>query len=98
MQRVIGALLGASLMFFAVGAYFSNEPASKTDNGRIMIVVALMFGFITFLNSVFPKQKANDKQISPQPMILKCPKCGKEVKQEFNVCPFCGEPLKNEQK
>ena len=97
MKRFIGAILGASLMFFAVGAYFSNEPASKTDNGRIMIVVALMFGFMTFLNSVFPKQKESNKQINSQPNTSKCPKCGKEVKQEFNVCPYCGESL-NQQK
>ena len=23
-----------------------------------------------------------------------CPKCGKEVTEEMNVCPYCGNPLK----
>ncbi len=56
-NRVIGSLLGFLLIFFAVGAYFSNEPASKTDNGRLVIVLALIFGFISFMNNVFPKNK-----------------------------------------
>lgn len=25
--------------------------------------------------------------------ILSCPKCGQDIKEDFNVCPYCQQPL-----
>jgi len=35
--RIIGVLFGGMMMYFAVGAYYFNEAASKTETGQIGI-------------------------------------------------------------
>lgn len=42
-------------MAFLVGAYPLDETSSETQNVRMMIVVAFLFGFRTFANNVFQK-------------------------------------------
>lgn len=90
--RVIGALLGAALMFFAVGAYLSNEPASKTDQGRIMVIAAFAFGFVMVISNAAGGSKAT-KPAPVLPTQPVCPTCNKPVQADYQICPYCATAL-----
>lgn len=90
--RVIGALLGATLMFFAVGAYLSNEPASKTDQGRIMVIVAFVFGFLMVISNLSTASKPS-KAVNLPPVQPVCPTCKKPIQADYQVCPYCATTL-----
>jgi hypothetical protein len=99
--KIIGTLLGLALMGFAIGAYFSNEPASKTQQGQIAIVFALMFGFFTVignLGSSKSKRRTTEPSasatISIPPTTSTCPRCSNQISPEYAVCPYCGIVLK----
>lgn len=101
--RIIGIILGAALIYFAVGAYFSNEPAAQTDTGRIMIFVAGAFGILTFLSNLFPtKTKSTGMPQVPTPAASSIPAdskqntcyaCKQPVEPSFQHCPHCGVRL-----
>ena len=90
--RVVGALLGAALMFFAVGAYLSNEPASKTEQGRIMVIVAFVFGFLMVISNAAAGSKAG-KPAPVLPTQPQCPSCKKPVQADYQICPYCATAL-----
>lgn len=91
--KIIGIILGGSMMFFAIGAYFSNEPSANTQNGRIAIVFSLVMGFLLFINNVFPN-KSNDVHKPTKTNFPKCPSCSRKIEETFKVCPFCQYQLK----
>lgn len=91
-NRVIGALLGAALMFFAVGAFLSNEPASKTDQGRIIVILAFVFGFLMVISNATAGSKATKPSpVSPTQPV--CPTCKKPILADYQVCPYCATTL-----
>jgi RNA polymerase subunit RPABC4/transcription elongation factor Spt4 len=90
--RVIGALLGAALIFFAVGAFLSNEPASKTDQGRIMIIVAFVFGFLMVVSNAAAGSKPT-KSVSLPASQPECPTCKKPIQADYQICPYCATSL-----
>lgn len=95
--RVIGTILGILLIVFAVGAYFSDEPSSKTDTGRIAILGAFLFGLFTVggnLGSTKAKPQVKLPEVKPVVDSRICPMCAKPVSADFTVCPYCATPLK----
>lgn len=95
-SRVIGTLLGILLIVFAVGAYFSDEPASKTDTGRIAILGAFLFGLFTVggnLGSTTVKKQVTSPMVIPAVALPTCPSCHKPVSNDFTVCPYCATVL-----
>jgi DNA-directed RNA polymerase subunit RPC12/RpoP len=97
--RIIGILLGAALVIVAVGAYFSGEPASQTQNGRIAILFAAIMGvfMIAGNSSAGKKQEAPIRQPAPAPappVKPLCPACGRQISSEYLVCPYCGKRLR----
>ncbi len=90
--RVIGALLGAALMFFAVGAYLSNEPASKTEQGRIMVIVAFVFGFLMVISNATAGSKSTKPVQVPSAQPV-CPTCKKPIQADYQICPYCATSL-----
>jgi membrane protease subunit (stomatin/prohibitin family) len=95
--RIVGFLLGAALIYFSVGAYFSNEAAAQTDTGRIMIFVAGALGFLMVVSNLFPAKTPEAKpttvtNASPQ-AEHKCPACNKPIEKSFHHCPHCGVNL-----
>jgi RNA polymerase subunit RPABC4/transcription elongation factor Spt4 len=97
-KRIVGSLLGLGMMALSVGAYLSDEPASKTDKGLLIIAVFFVFGFIAFLNGMIGKKATPSVPQTPSqvmtPTILLCPACQKPVSPEFTVCPYCATVLK----
>jgi len=97
-KRIVGSLLGIGMMVLSVMAYLSDEPASKTDKGLLLIVVIFVFGFIAFLNGMIGKKAGPAvPQTVPTTMIQKtllCPSCQKPVSSDFSVCPYCATVLK----
>jgi predicted amidophosphoribosyltransferase len=94
--RIIGFILGAALIYFSVGAYFSNEPASQTDTGRIMIFVAGAFGILMVISNLFPTKTPQVKQVVTQtstPIEITCPACNQPIEKTFQHCPHCGVNL-----
>lgn len=94
--RVIGTILGILLIVFAVGAYLSDEPSSKTDTGRIAILGAFLFGLFTVggnLGSTKTKQEVKLPEVKPVVDTKTCPSCSKPVSADFTVCPYCATPL-----
>lgn len=97
-KRIVGSLLGLGMMVLSVGAYLSNEPASKTDQGLLLIVLIFVFGFIAFLNGVIGKKAVpaapQTVPVSKIQQPLLCPSCQKPISSEFSVCPYCATILK----
>ena len=96
--RIIGFLLGSALIYFSVGAYFSNEAAAQTDTGRIMIFVAGALGFLMVISNLFPTKPPQTQQtaINQKPVLpdLTCPACQKPIEASFHHCPHCGVNLR----
>lgn len=95
--RIIGFLLGSALIYFSIGAYFSNEAAAQTDTGRIMIFVAGAFGILLVISNLIPAKTPQTNQTvqtqaSPQ-SDLTCPACQKPIEKSFHHCPHCGVSL-----
>lgn len=99
--RIIGIILGAALIYFSVGAYFSSEPAAQTDTGRIMIFVAGAFGILTLLSNLFQTKSTSASQIptlttSAVPTEANkntCYACKRPIEAAFQHCPHCGVRL-----
>jgi len=89
-KKIIGILIGLGCMALSVMAYFSNEPASKTDFGRITTIgVSILMGNLSSKKTITPIQPTLVIPLAP-----KCPACGKEISNEFSVCPYCATVLK----
>ena len=96
-KKIVGVILGLGMMGLAVGAFLSNEPASKTDQGHIVILVVFVMGLSVMVNGLTAKTKP-----TPSPVILgspvvlgpTCPSCHKPVSSDFAVCPYCATVLK----
>jgi len=94
-RKVIGTLFGLAIMIFAVMAFFSGEPASKTDFGRIITLVVFVFGFSIAVGNLSSKNPVTQTPPTPIiPVTPNCPSCGKTVAAEFAVCPYCATVLK----
>lgn len=97
-KKVIGTLFGLGIMVFAVMAFISNEPASKTDFGRITTLVVFVFGLSVMVGNLSAKRPVPPTPpIVPIPVVPlgpQCPSCGKAVSAEFAVCPYCATTLK----
>lgn len=95
--RIVGFILGSVLIYFSVGAYFSNEAAAQTDTGRIMIYVAGAFGILMVISNLFPAKTPQTMQTVKMPASfqpsLSCPSCQKPVEISFQHCPHCGVNL-----
>lgn len=105
--RVIGILFGLGMVGLAVGAYFSGEPASRTDQGRIVTVVFGLMGLLMFVNNLTGKTKTDAPMAppaaAPPPATAAptpfgntgtaCPSCHRPVSADHRFCPTCGTPL-----
>lgn len=96
MKRVLGVLIGTGLVVLAIGAFFSNEAASKTSSGRIAILFAAVMGSVMVINNLVGSSgKANSPAPAPVPQAAPpCPRCGKPLSPEYSHCPYCGSKLK----
>ncbi|MDP2813061.1 MAG: zinc ribbon domain-containing protein [Erysipelotrichaceae bacterium] len=94
LRRIIGFILGAALIYFSVGAYFSDEPASKTDIGRIMAFVAGAFGLLMVISNLFATKTPQVNQAvvtqASDPIKVPCPVCQQPIDKTFHHCPHCG--------
>ncbi len=83
-----GTVLIAGLMMLALGILsYASMP------GFVLAFAGLFFavyGAVIYTGGQTPIKTPQDK--------LYCKKCGKEVKQDFNLCPYCGEKLVIEKK
>lgn len=100
-KKVIGSLLGLGMMVFAVMAYLSNEPASKTDQGHIVLLVVFVMGLFTLVSNLSSKQTKQTQPLPPvipvvpvMPVNLTCPNCHKSITDDYAVCPYCATVLK----
>jgi len=105
-KRIVNFILGLGMMGLSVGAFYSNEPASKTDFGRILIIVIFVLGLFSVISGLTSPKKAPVVPVVPAPVIpvvpkvvsvpvgLTCPSCYKPVSAEFAVCPYCATDLK----
>ena len=104
-SRVVGIVLGILMMAVAIGAFFSGEPASMTQQGRVVTIVAFIFGFAALLNGITSSKPPSSSkagtqppaaaQPPPQPPVVKmsqiqCPSCKKSVSLDHCFCPYCG--------
>ena len=99
--RIIGVVFGLAMIVLAVGAYFSGEPASRTEQGRIVTIGVGVMGFLMFLgNLTQTKQKSSKTENQPPAMPISpaegllCPTCKRPVSSEHKFCPYCASPLK----
>lgn len=96
-KRIVNVILGFGMMTLSVMAYFSNEPASKTEFGRILIIVIFVIGLFSVISGFFAKKKATVVPPMPiykaAPITTTCPACHKPVSSEFTVCPYCATIL-----
>lgn len=107
-KQVVGIVFGLILIFFGIGAYFSDEAASQTSEGRIAIGFAIILGLLAILGAVSGQEKKPETapqassttvakttaQTVPASKGPFCTSCGKQVESDFVSCPYCGNPLK----
>lgn len=95
-KKIVGAILGLGMMGLAVGAFLSNEPASKTDQGHIVILVVFVMGLSVLVNGLTAKPKASPSPVIPSSPVSgpTCPSCHKPISTDFAVCPYCATVLK----
>ena len=97
-KKFFGTIIGLGMMGLAVGAFLSNEPASKTDQGHIMILVVFVMGLSVLVSGLTSKPKpvvsAPVIPVVNTPLGPTCPSCHKAVSSEFAVCPYCATVLK----
>jgi DNA-directed RNA polymerase subunit RPC12/RpoP len=98
-SKIIGFVLGCALVFLAVGAYFSDEPASKTDSGKIAMLFAALMGASIIIGNLSANPKATtklpiEKSESITNQALLCTACGKQISSDYRVCPYCSHQLK----
>lgn len=91
-KKIVGIILGFGMMALAVGAFLSNEPASKTDFGRVLTLVIFVLGLSTAVSGLTTKKQNGTAYTAP--VGPTCPSCHKAVSLEFTVCPYCGTTLK----
>ncbi len=101
-SQVVGVIFGLILMLVAIGAYYSGEASTRTEQGQISIALALLIGIMVIFGSLSSKKK--DQKAEQQPVAVaqqlapgvtgKCPSCGRDVASEYLVCPYCGKVLR----
>lgn len=92
-KKIVGTILGLAMMGLSVGAFLSNEPASKTDQGHLVILVVFVMGLLTVVSNLTAKTP-KAVPIASAPVGSTCPTCHKPVSADFAVCPYCATTLK----
>ncbi len=74
---------------------FKEDGELKKDEVRILNKIKSIFN-LTDKDIKIEKSTAPEKKHSniKKDNGAKCPKCGKQVKKEFRLCPYCGAKLK----
>lgn len=70
----VGSIVfGAVLILVGIGAFFSGEPASQTDQGKIGIGFAIILGLAAILGGLNAREKqaAKERKTAPAPQVLR---------------------------
>jgi RNA polymerase subunit RPABC4/transcription elongation factor Spt4 len=67
-------LLGLGLPFFGVLLYMIVRPPRTLDEERALQL---------------EEQALAEEEIIETPTVRPCPKCGREIEQDFVICPYC---------
>lgn len=63
----VGAIVfGLIMIFLGIGAYFSGEPSSQTDQGRMAIGIVILLGLAMIYGGVSARQKESEKAAKAQ--------------------------------
>jgi len=71
---LFAALIGLALPFFGVLLYLVIRPPRTLDEERALQL---------------EEQALAEEEIVEVPTVRPCPKCGREIEQEFVICPYC---------
>lgn len=71
----VGAIVfGVIMILLGIGAYFSGEASSQTDQGRLAIGIVILLGLAMIYGGVDARQKAQEKErAASQPVQLAQP-------------------------
>jgi len=63
----VGSIIfGLIMIFLGIGAYFSGEASSQTDQGRMAIGIVIILGLALIYGGVSARQKADEKDKAAQ--------------------------------
>ena len=71
---LFAGLLGLGLPFFGVLLYMIVRPPRTLDEERTLQL---------------EEQALAEEEITETPTARPCPKCGREIEQDFVICPYC---------
>jgi RNA polymerase subunit RPABC4/transcription elongation factor Spt4 len=71
---LFAGLLGLGLPFFGVLLYLIIRPPRTLDEERALLL---------------EEQALQEEEPLPGPATRPCPTCGREIEQEFVICPYC---------
>lgn len=71
---LFAGLLGLGLPFFGVLLYMIVRPPRTLDEERTLQL---------------EEQALAEEEITESPTARPCPKCGREIEQDFVICPYC---------
>jgi RNA polymerase subunit RPABC4/transcription elongation factor Spt4 len=71
---LFAGLLGLGLPFFGVLLYLIIRPPRTLDEERALQL---------------EEQALAEEEITETPTVRPCPKCGREIEQDFVICPYC---------
>lgn len=84
--------------------FYYHSPVRSVFGGLLCLGVILLIivGIVALVNGLVNKNKPSEikttDQISTQPSEISepsrnCANCGKPAQEEWNTCPYCGNPL-----
>jgi len=81
-------------MYIRVYDKFKAEDEFTEDQAKVLAQIISTF---TLTEQDLGKDKIVEYKEGSHPKAIekdKCPECGKDVKEDFNLCPYCGYKLK----
>lgn len=108
MGSLIGVLLGAAASYWvfsdARGRGYSFSGALLWSIGTFLLLIIFLPLYLLFgrrrsqptkkQESAIEQNTIDVEAISVTEATVHCPMCGKEVKEDFKLCPYCGNSLK----
>jgi len=96
-ELIAGIIAFAGFVILIIGFTYGSAWIDQSVNPRIMFGMLIPGFFITFfflfVFVCFNKMKEEYEEKLLRISRKFCKKCGKQVEQDFNVCPYCGKKL-----
>jgi len=81
-------------LYLSVYKRFKEDGGPKKDEVKVLNKIKGAFNLTDKDIKIEESTTAKKSNESEKDNELKCPKCGKQIKAEFKICPYCAARLK----